>query len=130
VQKNLVEKIKIKFYSSRISEATLTLANGVYIIIGAYMSSNGNNVEYEHNLNLIKNIANKKVEEGMKKVMLLGDLNADIARKNANDVSLREWLDENHFVSLNRLYTQRASNTYLSWSKAYSKIDYICIRQE
>ena len=102
----------------------------MYVVIGAYMNSNSNNNEYDDNLNSIRNRVNKKVEKGLKKVIHMVDLNGDIVRKNLNDVSLREWLDdENHFVSLNRLFTQRAINTYLSWDKAHSNIDYICIRQ-
>jgi hypothetical protein len=130
IHKNYVNKIKIKHYSSRISEATLTLNQSTYFIIGAYMNSNGNNVEYVANLNMIKSLINKRIGKGMHKIMLVGDLNADITRHNENDISLREWLDENHLTALNRLFTQRACNTYLGWRKNFSNIDYICIRRE
>jgi exonuclease III len=129
IRTSLKNKIKVKFISNRLSLLTVSFTNISYNILGCYLNSSNNVGKYQEELGMIHAEINKLVRKKKDKIILLGDLNGDIRRNQPKDVALAEFFEKSQIIPINVLNKQRNTNTFLSWQRNFSYLDYIDIRQ-
>ncbi len=128
--------ISIRYITSRITTCNLNIQNPL-TIIGVYMPAMGSDDKYEIEMEKLEGLIDNLNEQDHK-IIIIGDMNADIWRSHKNNINARNYKNDKLFtqmttnndskvINISQLNTQEAPNTYLDVQGYQSCIDHALI---